>query len=280
MYSSNQAEKPRIPRIPRKDSGDKVRAGTTNTTNGCDGRDVACNISTTRTAFTNRVRKDTMARNLAQMIEQEPPLCKCGCVREPGSLTLPFGVGCLRFSTKSKNANTPPEWAGTLLRACFALRKQSPPQVTPVEGFAPMGKKRELHAHGCPPIEDSDGKGGIGYQVGVWHRQTPAWGRRAACTPRSWTDFTIRVIEGAGSAGVSCRCVREPGPLTLPFGVGFMFFRRSRKNINPTRMGWHASACMFCPFVSGACSGVNPVEGGQGCDGMLWFQDIPGGAVV
>ncbi len=45
---------------------------------------------------------------------------------------------------------------------------------------------------------DSDGKGGIGYQAGVWHRQTPAWGRRAACAPRSWTDFTIRVM-GSGA---------------------------------------------------------------------------------
>ena len=60
----------------------------------------------------------------------------CGSVREPGSLTLPFSVGCLRFSTSSKNANTPPEWVGTSLRALFAVRKQSPPQVTPVEeGF-------------------------------------------------------------------------------------------------------------------------------------------------
>jgi hypothetical protein len=42
-------------------------------------------------------------------------------------------VECLRFSTKSKNANTPPEWAGTLLIGSFALRKQSPPQVTSVE---------------------------------------------------------------------------------------------------------------------------------------------------
>ena len=30
---------------------------------------------------------------------------------------------------------------------------------------------------------------------------------------------------------------------------------------NPTRMGWHAPACMFCPFASGTCSGVNPTEG-------------------
>ena len=67
----------------------------------------------------------------------------CGYVREPGSLTLPFGVGCLRFSTSSKNANTPPEWAGTLLGAFFALRKQSPPQVTPVEGS--MGFTHKEH---------------------------------------------------------------------------------------------------------------------------------------
>jgi hypothetical protein len=51
---------------------------------------------------------------------------------EPRATALPWGV--LVFSTKSKNANTPPEWAGTLLRACFAVRKQSPPQVKVVEG--------------------------------------------------------------------------------------------------------------------------------------------------
>ena len=51
------------------------------------------------------------------------PLCKAGdwggklsmgvtsgCVREPGSRTLPFGVGCVGFSTSSKNPHTPPEW--------------------------------------------------------------------------------------------------------------------------------------------------------------------------
>jgi hypothetical protein len=38
------------------------------------------------------------------------------------------------FSTKSKKPYTPPEWAGTLLRAFFAVRKQSLPQVTSVEG--------------------------------------------------------------------------------------------------------------------------------------------------
>jgi hypothetical protein len=46
-------------------------------------------------------------------------------------------VGSGVFSTKSKNANTPPEWAGTLLRAFFAVRKQSPPQVSPVEEAIP-----------------------------------------------------------------------------------------------------------------------------------------------
>jgi hypothetical protein len=38
---------------------------------------------------------------------------------------------CLR---RAKNANTPPEWAGTLLRAFFAVRKQHKKQVKPVEG--------------------------------------------------------------------------------------------------------------------------------------------------
>jgi len=67
----------------------------------------------------------------------------CGCVREPGSLTLPFGVGCLHFSTKSKNANTPSECAGRLLRAFFAVRKQSPPQVKAVEAPGQIFCRRE-----------------------------------------------------------------------------------------------------------------------------------------
>jgi hypothetical protein len=37
----------------------------------------------------------------------------------------PIGVGFVVFSTKSKNVQTPPEWAGTLLIGSFALRKQS-----------------------------------------------------------------------------------------------------------------------------------------------------------
>jgi hypothetical protein len=49
-----------------------------------------------------------------------------GCVREPGSLTLLILVGFVGFSTKSKKPYTPPEWAGTILRAFFALRKQKP----------------------------------------------------------------------------------------------------------------------------------------------------------
>ena len=66
----------------------------------------------------------------------------CGCVREPGSLMLPFGVGCVGFSTSSKNPHTPPEWVGTLLRACFAVRKQSPPQVKPVDPPQPPAPQR------------------------------------------------------------------------------------------------------------------------------------------
>jgi hypothetical protein len=60
-----------------------------------------------------------------------------GSVREPGSRTLPFGVGFVVFSTSSKKLQTPPEWVGTLLRTFFALRKQSIPQVTPVEEISP-----------------------------------------------------------------------------------------------------------------------------------------------
>jgi hypothetical protein len=47
------------------------------------------------------------------------------------------------------------------------------------------------------------------------------------------------------SMGVTCGCVREPGSRTLPVGVGCMVFRLRRKTIHPTRMGWHAFACVF-----------------------------------
>jgi hypothetical protein len=43
-------------------------------------------------------------------------------------------VGFVVFVAMPQKQQTPPEWAGTLLRAFFALRKQSPLQVTPVEG--------------------------------------------------------------------------------------------------------------------------------------------------
>jgi hypothetical protein len=43
-------------------------------------------------------------------------------------------VGYGIFSTKSKKYHTPRQSGGTLLRAFFVVRKQSPPQVTPVEG--------------------------------------------------------------------------------------------------------------------------------------------------
>jgi hypothetical protein len=45
----------------------------------------------------------------------------CGCVREPGSLTLPFSVGFLFFAATPQKTETPPEWAGTLLRAFFRI---------------------------------------------------------------------------------------------------------------------------------------------------------------
>jgi hypothetical protein len=47
-------------------------------------------------------------------------------------------VGYIGFSTKSKNQYTPPEWAGTLLRAFFAVRNQHTVQVKPVEGAQPQ----------------------------------------------------------------------------------------------------------------------------------------------
>jgi hypothetical protein len=52
-----------------RDSDGKVRAGTTNTTNNtnrCGGRDVACNVSTTKTAFTIRVLREEVAAELAR----------------------------------------------------------------------------------------------------------------------------------------------------------------------------------------------------------------------
>jgi hypothetical protein len=44
------------------------------------------------------------------------------------------------------------------------------------------------------------GKRGIGYQAGVWHRQTPAWGRRAACAPR-----VVQVSQQSPLSGGSLR---------------------------------------------------------------------------
>ena len=58
----------------------------------------------------------------------------CGSVREPGFLTLPILVGFLVFSTKSKKQETPRQNCGTRLHAFFAVRKQHPTQVKPVEG--------------------------------------------------------------------------------------------------------------------------------------------------
>ena len=90
-----------------------------------------------------------------------------GSVREPGSLTLPFGVGCLRFSTKSKNVNTPPAWVGTLLRAFFTMHKQSPPQVSPVESpHTPPVPKTIMGGYGggfAAPISSHVTKTSVGY---------------------------------------------------------------------------------------------------------------------
>jgi hypothetical protein len=58
----------------------------------------------------------------------------CGCVREPGSLTLPILVGFVGFSTSSKNQQTPRQSCGTQVRVFFAMRKQYTIQVKSVEG--------------------------------------------------------------------------------------------------------------------------------------------------
>ena len=63
----------------------------------------------------------------------------CGCVREPGSLTLPILVGFVVFSTKSKKQQTPLQSCGTQLRVFFTVRKQHTKQVKPVEGGNPLG---------------------------------------------------------------------------------------------------------------------------------------------
>jgi hypothetical protein len=70
----------------------------------------------------------------------------CGCVRAPGSLTLPILVGCIVFSTSSKTQYTPRQSCGTRLRAVFAVRNQHTVQVTPVEGSETVDKQRTMAA--------------------------------------------------------------------------------------------------------------------------------------
>jgi hypothetical protein len=100
--------------------------------------------------------------------------------------TLPsesFGVGCLKFSTSSKTSNTPPEWAGTFLRAFFALRKRSLPQVTPVEGGTSMVvTHREREGTGFPrnPI-------GVGFVVFSTKSKT-------SNTPPEWAGTLLRAF--------------------------------------------------------------------------------------
>ena len=60
------------------------------------------------------------------------------------------------------------------------------------------------------PLVDSDGKGGIGYQVGVWRCQTPVRGKQDVCVSRVWRDFTNRVPVEKGSSDAP-----------LPRGAGF-----------------------------------------------------------
>jgi hypothetical protein len=54
----------------------------------------------------------------------------CGCVREPGSRTLPCGVRYVCFSATPKNIRTSPEWVGTHLRARCRLHTQYAQHVT------------------------------------------------------------------------------------------------------------------------------------------------------
>jgi hypothetical protein len=49
----------------------------------------------------------------------------------------PILVGCVGFSTSSKNQHTPLQSRGTRQRAFFAVRKQHTKQVTPVEDKKP-----------------------------------------------------------------------------------------------------------------------------------------------
>jgi hypothetical protein len=100
---------------------------------------------------------------------------------------------------------------------------------------------------------------------GVWNGrlrrtfQTPHPNHLARSSIRFFPCARCCVQRAHPSTRVACGCVREPGSLMLPFGVGYMFFRPYRKNIYPTRMGWHAPACMSCPCARGACRMGPPV---------------------
>ena len=76
------------------DSVGNVRAGTTNTTNTtkrCRGRDVACNVSTTKTAFTNTVLNDTMLVGLHNTPQPDGTVLQLQ-VANPGQHMLRFAV--------------------------------------------------------------------------------------------------------------------------------------------------------------------------------------------
>jgi hypothetical protein len=142
-----------------------------------------------------------------------------GSVREPGSLTLPFGVGCMVFSTKSKKPYTPLEWAGTRQRAVFAVRNQHTVQVKPVEGP-------------CPHTPCG--------QQGLFKRYCPQ-------SPALQSGKSLSLM------GMGTRFPHAP----LWRGVS-VFCGYAAKNRNPTRMGWHAPSCVSCPFASGSSQRHTP----------------------
>jgi hypothetical protein len=113
-----------------------------------------------------------------------------GCVREPGSRTLPILVGRCVVSTKSKRHDTPLQSSGTHPRAVVPLHTRRVPQVTP-EGVTPQqgspGGKREGTKFPRTPSA-----------WGVWHGRL----RRPCHTPhqKHLARGSVRVLPYAGSA--------------------------------------------------------------------------------
>jgi hypothetical protein len=107
----------------------------------------------------------------------------CGCVREPGSLTLPILVGFVVFSTSSKTRLCPflavqqqnpgvTHIRDRLLAGGFAA---NPFRTLMVNLYGPWERRRlacPRQGFGEPP---APGRGLASRlpQAGVWHRQTP-----------------------------------------------------------------------------------------------------------